>query len=421
MKKILILTSHFLPNPSANGINTKYIVDELKKRGHSVTCISLKRPGEKAFEIIDDIPIYRISPSIYSRILNKESNSPKNIFNKMFFKIWRIFRKIKLAIFLYKFPNNDVLQVDKIYKLLSLLHEKEKFDCVIGVFKPYTNIAAIMKFKNKNKNKNIVCGAYYLDLINSSRRPSFMPRWLYKKLCYKGDINAFKELDFVLLAKGGKSIYDGREYDSIRDKIDYIDFPTFHILPSLEVTPEYKSSIVLTYAGTLDREYRNPRYLLECLKEINLDITLNIYGKGNCDDILNGYKDVKHLRIINHGMVLQDVVRSSMLRSDFLINISNTIQNAVPSKIFEMFATGKPIINLCFSKSDITEQYFKKYPSVLTLNTWENIDIQKPDLIEFLKKEKGKVYNTTDIKKDFIENTPEHTVDIIERRINAFD
>ncbi len=416
MKKILILTSYFLPNPSANGINTKYIVDELKKRGNSVTCVSVKRQNESSYELIDDIPIYRISPSLYSKILNKESTAKKNIFNKMFFKLWGVFRKIKLAIFIFKFPNNDVLQVNKTYKLLSSLNEKEKFDCVIGVFKPYTNIAALMKFKKENNN--VICGAYYLDLINSSKRPFFMPKWLYKKLCYKGDINSFKELDYVLLAKGGKSIYEGSEYDCIRDKIEYIDFPTFHELPSFNTKNENKQSTVLTYAGTLDSEYRNPEYLLACLKSIDQNIILNIYGKGNCDDILKRYNDGESLKIINHGMVSQEVVRNSMLQSDFLLNISNKIQNAVPSKIFEMFGTGKPIINLTFSKTDISREYFNKYPSVLNVETWKNIDSQIPDLQEFLIKEEGKKYNTSDIKRNFIENTPEFTVDIIERRIN---
>ncbi|WP_099354717.1 hypothetical protein [Fredinandcohnia onubensis] len=416
MKKILILTSLYLPNPSANGINTNYIVNELKKRGHEVHCVSIKRENESSFEVIDGTHIYRISPSFYSRIMSKEKDLKENFLRNLFFKACRILRALKLGLLLYRFPDNDILQNKKTYNLLKSLHEKEQYDCVIGVFKPFTNIAALRKFKKYNNN--VVCGAYYLDLINSAKRPFLMPKWLYKQLCYKGDINTFKELDYILLAKGGKSIYDGMEYDSIREKIDYIDFPTFHELSSFSTKNENKQSTVLTYAGTLDSDYRNPEYLLACLKSIDQNIILNIYGKGNCDDILSKYNDGESLKIINHGMVSQEVVRNSMLQTDFLVNISNKIQNAVPSKIFEMFGTGKPIINLTFSKTDISREYFNKYPSVLNVETWKNIDSQLLDLQEFLIREKGKKYNTLDIKRNFIENTPEFTVDIIERRIN---
>lgn len=53
MKKILILTSRYLPNPSANGINTKYIVEELVKKGYDLSCISLKNDNESDFKIIN--------------------------------------------------------------------------------------------------------------------------------------------------------------------------------------------------------------------------------------------------------------------------------------------------------------------------------------------------------------------------------
>ena len=418
IKKILIITSNYLPNPSANGINTNYIVNELKRRGHIVHCISIKRQNEGSFEIIEGTPIYRISPSLYTNLINKEQKVKKNFFNTVFFKLCRILRLLKLMLLIYKFPNNDILQSKKTYNKLKSIHQKEKFDCVIGVFKPYANIAALIKFKKENPN--IICAAYYLDLINSIKKPYFMPSGFYKKILYKGDIETFKKVDFTLLAKGGKSVYDGGKYDCIREKIDYIDFPTFREVTMDTNTPKIQGqSIVLMYAGTLDREYRNPRYLLECLRALNKDIELNIYGQGNCEEILQEYSRGT-LKIVNHGRVSQDIVIKSMLQSDFLINISNKIQNAVPSKIFEMFGTGKPIINLSFSKSDITQEYFDKYPSVLNINTWENTDTQIPKIINFLNEEKGKTYNILDIKKDFIENTPEYTVDIIERRINSF-
>jgi glycosyltransferase involved in cell wall biosynthesis len=425
LKKVLILTSHYLPNPTANGINTESIINELKKRRYNVYCVSLKRYGESSFEIINGTPIYRVSSTVYARLLNKEAASTKKTLVKnIMFKAAHLLRKLKLALLLFQFPNVDLYQAQKIYKVMRELHKKEKFDCVIGVFKPYSNIAAMIKFKNKHSN--ILCGAYYLDLINSSQRPAFMPQSMYKKLCYNGDINTFKKLDFVLMAKGGKLIYELPEYSCIRKKLEYIDFPTF--LPTIatitRVFNKSSKAIILTYAGTLDRGYRNPECLLKVLLAVSRligNIELNIYGTGNCDDILIKYSKESNFKIIKHGMVSHDVVLRAMLNSDFLINISNKLQNAVPSKIFEMFSTGKPIINVLFDSNDITTEYFKKYPTVFMIEAWKSFDQQIKNLHEFMKSENGKSNDISFIKNSFIENTPEYTVDIIEKKILEFN
>lgn len=422
MKKILFLTSRYLPDPSANGINTEHIVKELKMRGYQVTCISVKRENnEKSFEIIEETPIYRVSPSVYSRILHKENTSEVNKIKKLFYKIAHYLRKIKLALLILNFPNFDLLQARKVYKLARLLHKKEKYDCIIGVYKPFTNIVALKKMKKKFPD--LLSCAYYLDLINSSPKPSFMPSNIYDWLCYKGDYKAFIEFDFILMAKGGMNIYNKPQYNMFESKIKYIDFPTFNPLISAKkdngnfITKH--DVVIITYAGTLDDRYRNPSYLLEALKEMSVSIgkiELNIFGTGNCDAIINKYQEneTSSFQVIRHGFKNHDIVLNAMKESHFLVNISNNFQNAVPSKIFEIFSVGKPIINVVSNKEDISLDYFHRYPSVLTLSVWENLTDQLTHLQDFILKEKGREYGIEEIKSMFIESTPGYTVNIIE-------
>ncbi|HOV68872.1 MAG TPA: hypothetical protein PLZ84_00945 [Clostridia bacterium] len=421
--KILVLTCMYLPNPSANGINTKYIIEELKKRGYEITCISIKRDNETKYEIIENTPVYRLDPSLYTRMTNKISNIKPRFISGLSYNAIRVLRKIKSMLLIVNFPNFDIIQARRIFRTIETLHRKNRYDCIIGVFKPYANIAALKLFKRKHPE--VMCIGYYLDLITSLKRPMLMPVGFYDRLCYNEDIKTFKLLDTVLMAKGGEHRYNNPVYDSVREKIHYVDFPTF-ITSKNDICDKRNtdnSKIVMTYAGTLDREYRNPELLLEALTGISSSvgaIELNIFGKHNCNNIFNKYNNTPLFRINDYGFMPHESVLEKMYESDFLINISNKIQNAVPSKIFELFSTGKPIISVIFDKNDITTRYFEQYIYVFNINAWESISYQTDKLLDFIKKHKGLNYSTDQILARYYQNTPSYTVNIIEEKLKRF-
>jgi len=356
-------------------------------------------------------------------VLDYESELSENsLKKKVVFKLIRIFRKIKLGLLLFNFPNFDPLQSRKVYKQIEFLYRKDRYDCIIAIFKPYWNIAALKKFKKTHPETR--CIGYYLDLVNSMQKPKLLPQKVYEWLCYKESISTFKCLDLILMAKAGKELYEYPKYDEVRGKIRYVDFPTFvtHIninsIKRSRVTDDSKT--VITYAGTLDKKYRNPEILLKILDKVSSVIgyiELNIYGRNNCDEIFTKYSCNPFFRIKNYGLCSHDVVINAMIESDILVNISSTIQNAVPSKIFELFSIGKPIINVIFDQRDITISYFNKYPSVLNIKAWRPYNEQIEEVIKFISLEKGKQYNTEEIIQNYIENTPGYTVDIIEELI----
>lgn len=79
--------------------------------------------------------------------MQNETKYEHNKIYKIGFKVIKLLRKIKLSVLLFNFPNNDLYQNYKIYKVSKKAYEKEKFDCIICVFKPYFNIAAVTKLK----------------------------------------------------------------------------------------------------------------------------------------------------------------------------------------------------------------------------------------------------------------------------------
>ena len=420
MSRILFITGKYLPNPSANGVNVGYIIEELQRRGHNLVCISIRQIEGVPYEVLNETPIYNIKATKYGELLQLSKEGNLNVWKCIYLWWLTLLRKSKSVLIMRKFPNVEPSQSKTAYRLACKLHEQNAFDCVIGVFRPFSGVAAAICMKRKYPN--LLCGAYYLDLISGSTKPLFAPRKLYEKLCYEGEIKAFKELDFILMAKGGESTYSDDKYNSVNSKIRYIDFPVFNTKTGKHSIDYDKTKVNLVYAGTLDKNYRNPTYMLQMMEKVNKQISgivLHIYGRGNCGSIIKKYKCVCSYQSIEHGMVSHDYVLSAMQQADFLINISNSTQNIVPSKIFELFSTGKPILNFISNKNDISKTYFDKYPSVCTLSEWDGVEKQVASLREFILKEKGKHYAIEELQEKFVENTPEFTVNIIEEYLNA--
>src|SRR5690606_18936679 len=224
-RKVLFITGKFHPVPTANTINTKNIIKEMQARGHKITCIAINQDEGESFAEYDSIPVYSIKSTKYGKLNEMEKEGKNKLRGKIALKILFYLRKVKNLINLFKFPDVDPSQSKAVYRLVEKLHKEENYDCIIGAFRPFSGVSAVISMKKKYPE--VLCGAYYLDLINGSTKPAYAPRKLYEKLCYEGEIKAFKRLDMILMAKGGKAIYSNDKYKSVNSKIRYIDFPVF--------------------------------------------------------------------------------------------------------------------------------------------------------------------------------------------------
>ncbi len=392
----------------------------MKNKGYEVRLISINQNEEISRISVSEshIPVYPVKSTMFARFLELKRTNKLSDADKIEYYFLLIVRKIKNIIGVWKFPNVDSSQSKAVFKLAEKLYKQEKYDCILSVFRPYSAVYAGIRMK-KNYPE-VISGAYYMDLISGSNKPKLIPGGLYKKLCMKGDIRAFGSLDFVLMAKGGKSIYKNKVYSGVNKKITYTDFPVFTLSKAGKKQPGNSEEIHFVYAGTLDRNYRNPEHMLSVLKDEGEEIpgiVLDIYGRGDCYDIIDLFNRSPGFKIVEHGMVPHEQIVEAMISADFLINISNKTQNIVPSKIFELFSTGKPIINFVSNPDDISLSYFKKYPAVLNVNEWESPQKYLEKLNAFITSEKGKQYNAEEIRKNYFENTPEYFVDILEKLI----
>ena len=101
-----------------------------------------------------------------------------------------------------------------------------------------------------------------------------------------------------------------------------------------------------------------------------------------------------------------------MEKADILLNISNTLDNQVPSKIFDYFSLGKPVLNVQKISDCPSREYFDRYPLSFTL-TDRTPDVQ--GMKEFLLSAKGRCVSYDTVSELFYDATLEYAADKCEK------
>ena len=78
-------------------------------------------------------------------------------------------------------------------------------------------------------------------------------------------------------------------------------------------------------------------------------------------------------RLKLHGSVSAEQARAAMQKADVLINLGNAIDNQLPSKIFEYFSTGKPVIHIQKIPECPCLPYMERYGNALVLSEAEPV------------------------------------------------
>jgi len=197
----------------------------------------------------------------------------------------------------------------------------------------------------------------------------------------------------------------------------FVDFPAFIFRNELiSAQKSNEQALKFVYTGTLDKSYRNPMHLLkifEMLHKKGVSFEVEFYGKCNCKDEIDKFALTSTFKVKHLGLVSKEIAYIKLYEADFLINVSNNLKNMVPSKIFELFATRKPIINYTSLELDPSLVYFEKYPAQITINNWESDDYQVNKLFNFINDFDSLKCDIDTIENIYRENTPTYIVNLI--------
>lgn len=414
MANIILVTSKFLPSADANGVCVSQIIKQLQKDGHKVICICSRESDELKYEIFEGIEIYRVDNPFYATKIEKNRASGKN---NVFMIILTIIRRIRSLIMIPKFPNTEPFRTKKVYRIVESILRKKTIHCIIGVFRPFEGVAVAQRIKRKYPD--IICGGYYLDIMKGATIPKIFPKRMYSKMCDKRELKIFDSLDFILMAEAGKKIYEMPYFENVKGKINYVNFPVFkNIGKEVHQTIEYdKGYYNIVYAGYLDRNYRNPDFIFKVIQSFckkDFKIKIHLYGRSNCIDIINKYCVSNPQNFQYYGTVDRDKAKDAILSADAVLNISNTTDNIVPSKVFELCSSCKPIINVVTNPDDVSLEYFRNYPSVCFIEEYKgNIETEAEKLLNFLNQSKECHISYDEIEPFYYSSTPIATTSII--------
>ena len=109
------------------------------------------------------------------------------------------------------------------------------------------------------------------------------------------------------------------------------------------------------FFGSMYREIRDPRPAIALFNEVAKDPEITVTFAGHLEDLPEEELFPKESNIRYLGVLKGDDLAKAYAETDILINIGNSVDNQMPSKIFEYISTGKPIMTTrCPAKSSNT-------------------------------------------------------------------
>lgn len=262
----------------------------------------------------------------------------------------------------FSYPSRLSWLKKKYIAKLEELNKEKPIDVIISVSNPVCTHIAAQRFVERHPNiKWITYSTDPFTYYDTSYKFTFS-KSLRKKRNYKTELGYYNASYINMLTE---ELYGSAIKDFHLNESRIVCFPYVFTDFSKRVrTTERKSDTVkLVYAGALNSVIRNPDLALSVLSRVR-GIDLILYQAGDCGSIIEKYSQDN---IIVNGLVDReryvDIICND---SDILVNIGNNSELQAPSKMLELFSTGKPIINF-YRKEDTHYRMIEKYPLGLNI------------------------------------------------------
>ncbi|MFA6308344.1 MAG: glycosyltransferase [Clostridia bacterium] len=364
---ILFLVQTFYPKFDANGIIVYNIAKEFIRLGHSVSIID--QNTDASFKMVDcyeGIKIYRSHDILSKQGMFRVFKSGHYI------KGIEIFKEIIKIKGSKKFGRLSLSETYFIESLLLKIFNDNTVDIVIPVCYPFALNYPVMKLKKRNK---LPCKwiVYMQD--------PYATHHYYKGKRELPDIIAFEEKVLRLTDAAVVTDFVYEEFKKPNmikylSKISILPFPKIIepiILPVQDDVIFDNRYINCIFLGRFNEEIRNPTYMFRVFKELkDKNFRLHVIGDNDLN-VVEKYKDVLGETLELHGNRSKEAAINAILHGDILVNIGNSVSNQLPSKIFEYFSAGRPIVNFYELENCPTLKYLNKYPLKLNINQQDEI------------------------------------------------
>lgn len=267
-------------------------------------------------------------------------------------------KKNKFEAHFYSFGNGEQV-ITAAAKHSNCIHEMGRVTTQVAA-KARSEADLLLSLGNKNTSQipsklfeYIATGKPIIHLAVSNNDPaiSLLASYPYALVLVNdsGDDCTVQLVDFI-------KKYSGKE----------LDFPTIsklfpEALPS--TTCNTLGGVLLTFTGSLTRNYVEPDYLLRLLSGCS-DYKLKLFTTGSA--VTNIYKYPKAYVILN-DWISKSELALELETSNVLVNIAEVSGRNVSSKIFSYMLVGKPILHIYYADDDVNLQYLRKYSLALCI------------------------------------------------------
>ena len=389
--KVLIVTDWLYPKMSANSEIAYRIAERLQKDHGCAVCVAGidKNEGENNSDLYDTIRLTATTNIEKWEMIEKKRDRIIQACIHPF--------KYKLM-WLSKIKKEHYVLLDYKETLKKTLQTKD-IDCVLAFGMPFESIIALSKIKSDIPYIFYKLEPWASMYYNTGNRKILET----EKECER---NAAAIITTRLILNDAKSYSD---IETVNKTI-ILEYPNI-----VRYTWPHKpnkfsdKAIHCVFCGSLYQNIRNPQYVLDLFREIDDNIVLHIFGRLRKGLTLTGKLSDN---IIYHGNVSNEEAISYMQSADVLVNIGNTEENLMPSKLLTYISLGKPILNIMKTNNCPTVPYMEKYP--LGLSILETPSPRKEDIEiirKFIVNSCGSQIGFSTIEKLFFDCTPKYVGD----------
>ncbi len=401
MGKFIFLTGHYLPKPGATGMCVHQLAKEAARRGHDVVTICYD-DGDNTKDF-DGVKIIRIvTPSFLKENMSASTTERK---------INHLRSLISKLVHIRRYPLRSTALVRRYTAEIEEQITNAENVVITASVNPLEAVIAADIIKRKYPRK--VMTVYYCadTLSNEKGDDSILPAEYRTKCGIRWEKMLFESFDKVMIMECHKEHYFSSEFAEFTKKMELVNFPLFTRL-EVEANEKTDAAVELTYAGTLYRKLRNPKYLCVLLTELSktMKIHVSFLGSGDCYDIVDTAVEESNGCIEKLGMQPHDVAMQYIGNADVLLSIGNVDSPMAPSKIYEYMSTGKPIIHVYTCDEDSCINPLRRYGNALLIKE------KDPSGCEMMEKfiDNRKILSFEEVQRKFLSSTPAYSIDLIE-------
>lgn len=381
---------------------------QLSKNDCKSICLALDSENQMKFEIIDDIPVYRIKDRVVHRIFAKSAQTLKCY--SFLRKIAIIYSRVTAALYAICWPLLSISVLMKFYITGARLIKREKVEVVVAVYKGFESLLSGLLLKIRYPRIIFVC--YNLDCMSKSLVPRIRNTNIALNSVKRWERIIFSKADYVCIMKSHEKHYGQGEYGNYFRKFIVMDIPLLELRDNNinHVQKERRHRISLVFTGSMIDSTANPIYFLQLLEMIvNIEFEFHIYGRSYSDLISNSIREsgLYGSRIFWHGVVPPNVAIEKQREADILISFGNDNECMIPSKIFQYISLKKPIIHLYRSSSDASLPYLTKYSNATLIQERRDLEKRNLETLSILLTQPSSIeIQDGELISKFYDNTP---------------